>query len=753
MTIRGNYMQNALHRSASLRTARGLWARAGLITLAVGVTVGFGAPASLGAEASTSSAAASAYNPGEEQLQEIVVTARKRSENLIDVPASITAIPESVIKETHMTALDDLGSLVSNLNIFEAHDNSPAVTMRGVGAFEIVQGVGFYANDVQLFEGQTVRPFDIERIEVLKGPQGTLYGGANIGGAIKYITKDPTASWENEATGEFGQYKTWNLSGVISGPLTDHLGLRVSAYDDNNNGYIHDTYHNQTFGKTYDYGGRLTFLYEPQAATRVRLSVNVDDYSSGNQNLLYRVSADPQVTTPYTADDYKYTVDDYFFPSFIRKIFSSALQIDHQLTDDVALTAITAQFWSYNRGQTDFAKKPIPIDLLFQNQDHRVYSQEVRLASTGHSNLDWLVGVFVQQHSIEITNSDINYNGDPNNPLVTGTDYDRDNKLQRQYALYADATYHLGKWQYELGVRGEYYTAYERAYNNLALQAPVPLNPTLDPNRLSGRQFTPRVSVQYKFNPHMNVYGTIARGFEPADEVEQNFKVTPIRPEIATSYEVGFKSQFAASAQLSAALFYIDYKDRLFNVMRLDPVLNIVEVETNIGPSRNYGGELDLAVALPHGFKISGGFGVTRAIWGNALYADPQLTAANGGIIVYRNLNGLKAPFTPEYSGNLALDWSHGLGNGYKVGARVDGSAVGQSYWDPNDFARQRPYQLLNAGAYLERDEWTLSAHVSNVTATRFNTIYFESADVGAPHSIGRINRPRTFLVSATVRF
>ncbi len=149
---------------------------------------------------------------------------------------------------THLTQLDDIGSLVTNLNIFEAHDNSPAVVMRGVGSFELVQGVGFYMNDVQLFEGQTVRPMDIERIEVLKGPQGTLYGGANIGGAIKYVTKDPTPTWQNEVTAEVGNYRQANVSAVISGPIADKLGMRVSLYERQQRGYIWDTYQNKTIG-------------------------------------------------------------------------------------------------------------------------------------------------------------------------------------------------------------------------------------------------------------------------------------------------------------------------------------------------------------------------------------------------------------------------------------------------------------------------------------------------------------------------
>src|SRR5258707_11283320 len=145
-------------------------------------------------------AAAGSPDSGGTVLGEVIVTARKYQENTQTVPESVTVIGADTIVNSHLTRLDDLNSLVSNLNIVERADNTPDVVLRGVGTFGVVQGIGFYVNDVQQFEGQTVRPEDIERIEVLKGPQGTLYGGSNIGGAIKYVTKAPSDTFTGEAT-------------------------------------------------------------------------------------------------------------------------------------------------------------------------------------------------------------------------------------------------------------------------------------------------------------------------------------------------------------------------------------------------------------------------------------------------------------------------------------------------------------------------------------------------------------------------
>jgi len=132
------------------------------------------------------------------------------------IPESIAAFGAQEISEAHIVKIDDLGNLVSNLNITTRADNTPDVVLRGVGSFGVVSGVGFYANDVQLFDGQSVRTEDIERIEVLKGPQGTLYGGSNVGGAIKYITKLPTDDFQAGTSVEFGNYSTQTYSAFVS---------------------------------------------------------------------------------------------------------------------------------------------------------------------------------------------------------------------------------------------------------------------------------------------------------------------------------------------------------------------------------------------------------------------------------------------------------------------------------------------------------------------------------------------------------
>jgi iron complex outermembrane receptor protein len=724
---------------------RGVWVRMGLGALALGLTGAFSATVSWADDKAAASAATQ-----DNGLTEIIVTARKRSENLRDIPASITAISAATIEEAHITQLDDLGAMVANLNIDEAHDNTPDVVLRGVGSFGLVAGVGFYVNDVQVFEGQIARPIDIERIEVLKGPVGTLFGGANVGGAIKYVTKEPTSTWENEATVEFGSFSTRNYQVVLSGPLDDKVSVRASFYYDHHDGNIYDTVNKFDYGAATDRGARITVVAAPNDSNKIHLWLSGDDYNTSSQNLMYE---------PLDAQSYSRTVEDFFVPSFDRHIGSVALQFDHQMEANLALTSLTSYFTSYNRGVTDFFKQPVPIDLLQQNVDNRVYSEELRLASTGGSDVDWLVGAFFQGHKSATLAVDNNYNSDPNDPLLIQPgpgglpqDYDRNEKMQREYALFGDVTLHQGNWQYEAGLRGEYYTSSLSAVNTNNVANADYTTPVLPiaPESLSGHEFSPRVSAQYKFSPAANVYAAISRGFTPGDLVEENFIIHPFRPEIATQYEVGYKSLLEYGVQFDAAIFYTYYKDRLYLYQRLanGPIQDLT---ANIGPSTNVGAEFDIAAPLPGGFRVSVGGGVLRARWGET---NGFVNPGNGNIPpgTPQQLNGLNVPFAPAYTANTTLDWKHDFG-GYVVGARTEASFIGRSYWDPQNSAFQEAYHLLNASAWIEHRKWTVTLAGTNLTDTSYNTVFWPVPDVNPFHNIARVNRPRWITVEATFRF
>jgi iron complex outermembrane recepter protein len=671
-------------------------------------------------------------------LTEIIVTARKRSEDVQSVPESIDVLGAKEIADAHITKIDDLGNLVSNLNITTRGDNTPDVVLRGVGAFGVVHGVGFYANDVQLFDGQTVRPDDLERIEVLKGPQGTLYGGSNIGGAIKYVTKLPTDKFEGEAKVEFGNYDTQTYSAIASGPLVPGLlDGRASVFDYQTRGYIYDTTLKQKADTGREYGGRVTFKYDSDATTAI-LYLYGDHNSTGSQNLYY---------TPSSSTDYSLDIRDGTLPIFRRTLYSATLNVGHQFADDLTLTSVSSFFHSNAHGLTDVDKGPAPL-LTGYAKTHQtmVYSEELRLAYSGSGPFKWLVGMFGQgndtPHNILDNRS---FLGNPHNtasysnPALYANLYTDTQQAHREYAVFADVGYDIDRWTLDAGLRTD--------YNNSSMTDPLnALHETQN-----GTEVTPKISLSYRVSPNVMTYTTIARGFEPGDMVEgADVTGTPIltkyKPETTWSYEAGVKSTLLNSVRVNAAVFYINYYDRLFQSYVFESS-QLVQTIQNIGASHNYGGEFDVSTRLYKHLRLEGSFGVTRAIWDNVPYFDPDL---NESI----NLRGRTAPNTPAYQGSVALDWAQNITDELVFGARVDESFVGQQYWDVTDHYRQPAYQLFNLGLRIEgNNKWILAAHVSNLFDVRHNTAFISAAELQSPFDVAGIGRPRLWTVTLSYNF
>jgi iron complex outermembrane receptor protein len=676
-----------------------------------------------------------AAEPQTDSMQEIIVTARKRSETMQDIPESIEALGAQELANAHVTKLDDLGGLISNLNIVTRADNSPDVVLRGVGSFGVVNGVGFYADDVQLFDGQTVRPEDLERIEVLKGPQGTLYGGSNIGGAIKYVTKRPTDAYEGQASFEFGKYDTKTYSAFVSGPLVSGLSGRVSFYDSTTDGYIYDTTLNKTVDSGFERGGRITLAYDGEATSATLYLNGVWNRSGAGASLYY---------TPASTQDYSLNIADGTQPDYSRSLYSATLNVAHKISDELALTSISSFFHSNSTDVTDIDKGPLPFLTGFDTFRHSVWSQELRLASSGDGALKWLIGAFGQGNNPERVQISRSFNGDPSNPanFLDPTLYSNltTDATQRhnEYAVFGNASYDWHRWTFEAGLRAD--------YNNSSMTDPL--------HGLAaeqhGTEILPKMSAAYHIDKDVMLYGTISRGFEPGDLIEQfdasnNPVISRYKPETTWNYELGIKSTLFDRVRLNAALFYIDYQNRLFqtNVLQAG---TLVGVTRNIGSSHNYGGEFDVSTRVSKDLFVSASFGVTKAIWNNVPYFDSDLGQST-------NLQGRTAPFTPEYQGSLSLDWSHHLTQGLTLGARGDVSFVGREYWDVTDHYSQLAYQLVNLGLRLEGRQWAVAGHVSNLFDKRYNTTFISAAELQAPYNVAGIGRPRLWTVTLTYRW
>jgi iron complex outermembrane receptor protein len=716
-----------MHSSYGWKGVRRLGPAAATLMIAVGSTAF--TPPTARAQAALSS---EANAPNEETgLGEIVVTARKRVESMQSIPESIAAFGAQEITDAHITKIDDLGNLVSNLNITTRADNTPDVVLRGIGSFGVVSGVGFYANDVQLFDGQSVRTEDIERIEVLKGPQGTLYGGSNIGGAIKYVTKLPTDEFHAGASVEFGNYSTQTYSTFVSGPLVPGLlDARASFFDSHTDGYIYDTALNKRVDGGSERGGRLTFLYKTDETTAaLYLNYNWNHAGSG-ANLYYR---------PDTPTDYSLNIADGTQPEYLRGLYSATLKIDQHLGDRLNLTSISSYFHSYADVTVDVDKGPLPLLTAHQAFKTDVGSQELRLANSGDGALKWLVGVFAQAYEPSVFTNTVAFTGDPPSPanLADPTQYLAQNtdviQRHREYAVFGNVSYDWAKWTFETGLRAD--------YNNSSLK-----DPTYSiANEQHGTEILPKFSASYHFDKDVMAYGSVSRGFQPGDLVEEfdangNPFAGKYRPETTWNYELGLKSTFFDRFRFNAAVFYIDYKDRLFQTVALE-ANQFVQITKNIGASRNYGGEFDFSARLTQDLLFTTSFGVTKAIWGNVPYYDLDLSQAT-------NLSGRTAPYAPDYQGSVSLDWSHHLTENLTVGARADTTLVGHQYWDPTDHFQQPAHQIVNLGVRLEGAQWSIAGHVSNVFNKLYNTEFVSAAEVQAPFNVAGIGRPRLWTVT-----
>ena len=702
-------------------------------------------------------------------LEEIVVTARKRAESVQDIPESITVFSESGIEDSGITRIKDVANLTPNLVVRQSYCLGVVnLSARGLatpqqGDSPLVVNFDGVQAPAQDFINQDL--FDVERIEVLKGPQGALYGAGAIGGAINVITKRPTNELDAFIRLSVGNENSRRLAAGIAGPIAkDRVFYRLAGVVQNRDGYIR----NSLTGDLLDFLDETVLrggLFITLDRLNIDLRASVTDTSAGASYY----EAMPLMPDPVPEIDSLFggplgrLGSDISYGSFDnhsnvqteeeRDITTASLRVEYQL-DGGTFTSITGYNDSrqYDYGDLDFQ----PSDILLQDVrfNVEVFNQEFRFASDPNRRFRWVGGVFYQDR--EIFNEVLVVLGDftlgprsiaqsmaqPGNTLLTDT---RDVIESQAIGVFLSTNYDLtDRLELTAAARWDQVDMDTRFVG----QDPNLINL---PNASAERQFDefqPKLNLAYTVSENVTIYGDLARGFRtgvpnPTSAFAGGLPRF-IEPEVADTLELGVKSTFwDGRASLNAAVFHSSVENRhhYFYGAALQSMTTYDEAEIS-------GLEVDFEGLLTDYLRFSASLGVMNAeITSDEMTQYRDFTTGDVALVV--NNKGNTLPDTPEASYNLALTYERPVFGDTNFFGRVAYAFVDEMYFDTENY-------ILNAGASdfvnlrlgLRNERWEVVLFGDNITDERNYSNYAYSGSAGNYLP----NQPRTYGIEVQVR-
>lgn len=651
-------------------------------------------------------------------MGEVVVTAQKRSERLLDVPVAISAVDASLLVDNGSTQLTDYAAYVPGMYVdSNGTPGQSTISLRGIGPMGSSATVGMYIDEAPvgssgIYNSTSVltfdlMPYDIQRIEVLRGPQGTLYGANSIGGQLNYVTKAPALDeFEGKAGVEAldvtdGSDTNFNYGARLSFPLVkDSLGMSLSYARRELPAYINNIQTGEEdINEGTQEGARAALLWRPSDRTSISLSALRQEVESDDNAVLMEDAngvpvGDGMSTNLFLHEPYESTFD----------LYSATLAFG---VGDLTLTSVTsystAEF-SVTQDATRFFGTllgGVGSDLV-NTFDQEKLTQEIRLTSPEGDRFEWLVGAFYTDEDNEVGQLLSAY--DPaTGALIPGLNptavVQLPNEYQ-EYAAFANGTYKFtDAFHLTAGVR---YARNEQDFRQISFGVVVP--PADDPGTSEEDVTTFSVSPEWHMSDDSMVYARVASGYRPGGP---NVLIPGVPPTVASddmrSYEIGVKSLLAGgTVQFEAAAFFMDWNDIQLAVTFPNGLGGLA----NAGTAESQGVEGSLTWLAGDNFTL----GI------NAAYADAQLTSdtETGG------QDGDRLPRTPEWSGSLTADYVIDSGNdlSWRFGGLV--RYVGDRLSDPTsepDSVEADAYTTLdlNAGVTI-RDRFTIRAYARNVT-------------------------------------
>ena len=582
-------------------------------------------------ENQASTAASPATPEASADDEAIVVTARRTEENVQRVPGAITAFSEKSLDRIQATDTTGLQGAVPNLNIVQGRgsSNSTNIFIRGIGQPDALQtfdpAVGVYVDDVYLsrIRGNQLDLLDVERVEVLRGPQGTLYGKNTIGGAIKFVTRKPGQEFRATGSIAVGSYNQFELKGAASGPISDTLAAGFAVMRAKRDGFVEDRNDDREYNNKNTLAGRAAIAYTPSSSLRVDLSA---DYAHDDAKLNTGAPLNdivhlftPTVIVPLERDPdhYNFTVETTPGLPNSTKMTHWGLSgtAAYDVNDQLTLKSITAYRKLRTTDYVDIDATAAEVGDVLVDVHQDQFSQEFQLLYTS-DRLSGVAGLYyldedITSHQEAFADDLVNLAafrgilpdfllGPSNFPTFLRT-IDDDLKTN-SYAAYANVSYSVtDALRLSAGLRWtrdekDYFRTTSTFSSSLLLNSVAPF---VFDRKDHWSDVSPMASIDYQFSPSTMAYLRYSKGFKSggfngrANEIGSS---TAYDPETANSYEAGLKTTIARQLRLNVAVFHTGYKDFQARVSELDdstlpptPLLSVL----NAGKLRIRGAELE----------------------------------------------------------------------------------------------------------------------------------------------------------------
>ncbi len=675
------------------------------------------------------------------QLDEVIVTAQKQEEDAQQVPFSLSALSAKQVQEYRLWDLKDITAVIPNLYSANPGDNRNVTALRGIATTSYDPAVATYIDGVNQFGLDTYIPqlFDVERIEVLRGPQGTLYGRNAMGGVINVITKQPS----NETTGfaevDFGNYNQQRYSLGIRTPLIkDKLFFGAAGLYSGFDGFYTNQYNNSKFDKQHYFLGNYYLKY--LADQQLSFTLNVKNYENRNNGPFPLAGSSARaLANPFVLNQNAVT-------KMVDNIFNASLSANY--------AGSGFNFTSNSSYQENYRYYTVPIDGDFSPIDAvslinnygnqwnkvKVGTQEFRFTSPASSvsAFKWTTGLYgFYRYSPSKVGTHFGKDAAAvGSPITDFTSINTNIERSFGIAAYGQMVYKINPFfDLTAGLRYDYEYKKEEITGAFKPDGQDAITTRPDTSsKANFKAFTPKLSLAWHSTENNNFYTTYSRGFRSGgiSQLSSDPSQPPLyayKPEYSDNYEIGSKNLFYNKrVRLNLALFYTSVSNAQVPTLLLPDAITVTK---NAGKLNSKGAEAEIAANLLKGLELEYNFGYTHA-----RYKDLQIPS-NGAVVDLKNNHQI---YTPDVTSMLALQYGYDFGGQQRIKliARGEWRYLGNEYFDLANQIEQKAYSIFNARLGISTKRVDVFLWTSNLA----NKHYIDYAyDFGATH----LGNPKTY--------